>query len=110
LGGIAEIAVSVPPLHIQHQLLFIRICANWNSNTSERKRQVVGLNIVNVDNIRDLASHFRYKFIPENFYQVFYWMKDHVNVDGSSPLGQFYIKSKLCLFDNNPSDILLILR
>ena len=37
-------------------------------------------------------------------------MKDHVSFDGSSSLGQFYIKSKLCLFYNNPSNILLILR
>ena len=37
-------------------------------------------------------------------------MKDNISVDESSSLGQFYIKSKLCLFYNNPSNILLILR
>ena len=43
-------------------LLRFVLVSNWNSNTEVRAS--VGLNIVNVDNIRDLASHFRLKFIP----------------------------------------------
>ena len=61
-------------------------------------RGIVGINIINVTNVRDLAGHFRQKFTPEKFNQVFYWMKDLVNVEESSDLGIFYIKSKSCFF------------
>jgi len=45
----------------------LRLMLQYFREEKQQARQVVGLNIVNVDNIRDLASHFRLKFIPENF-------------------------------------------
>jgi hypothetical protein len=75
----------------------LHLCLTERGDEKELARGIVGINIINVTtNVRDLAGHFFQIFIPEKFNEVFYWMTDLVNVEESSDLGIFYIKSKSC--------------
>lgn len=73
----------------------IHICIqNFVANEIRNQKTAPGLGLACTDEYRHLHEYFYSTFDEDNFYQVLYWLKNVIELEGSSELGKWYAKGK----------------
>ncbi|KZZ88540.1 hypothetical protein AAP_04863 [Ascosphaera apis ARSEF 7405] len=65
---------------------------NFVANEIRNQKTAPGLGLACTDEYRHLHEYFYSTFDEDNFYQVLYWLKNVIELEGSSELGKWYAK------------------